>query len=52
MWNWLLEPVKGIAFSFTVRQLYVICPATAAVVIEVSGHPSTVSRRPHNAEAN
>ena len=25
-------PVKGIAFSFTVRQLYVICPPTAVAI--------------------
>ena len=33
--NWLLEPVKGIAFSFTVRRLYVICPTTKVIVIDV-----------------
>ena len=37
MWNWWLEPVKGIVFSFTVRQLYVFRLATAAIVIDVSG---------------
>ena len=31
----MLEPVKGIAFSFTVRQLHVICPTTKAIVIDV-----------------
>jgi hypothetical protein len=34
VWNWLLEPVKGIAFSFTVRQLYAISPSTSAIFID------------------
>ena len=37
MWNWWLEPVKGIVLSFTVRQIYVFRLASAAIVIDVSG---------------